>query len=187
MQRLLSLPNHTTLLIIDAQKRLFKAINNKEHVVFNLSRLTRASNLLNVPKSYTEQNPIKLGGTIDILKDNPKDICISKMEFSCINCSELVKTIKTVDRDSVVLSGVETHVCIQQTALDFLQEGLNVFIPIDAVGSRNQLDHETAIKRLRSSGAIVTTTESIIFEWCQTANRKEFREISSIIKEEADK
>ena len=83
---------------------------------------------------------------------------------------------------NILICGFETHICVQQTALDLLNSDFNVFIPIDAVGSRVLIDHKTALKRLESAGAIISTTESVIFEWCKTADRQEFKLISQLIK-----
>ena len=81
----------------------------------------------------------------------------------------------------MIVCGIETHICIQQTALDFLQKGFEVILLSDAMSSRNRKDHEIALQRMVQSGAILTTTESIIFELCKTADRKEFKEIRNII------
>ena len=80
-----------------------------------------------------------------------------------------------------MLTGIETHICVQQTALDLLAAGYRVIIPIDAVASRNQLDWQTSIKRMENSGAVITTTESILFEWCELAGNEEFKQISRLV------
>ena len=82
---------------------------------------------------------------------------------------------------NLIVCGIETHICIQQTVLDCLQNGFEVILISDAMGSRNSVDHEISLRRMTQGGAILTTTESIIFELCKTANRKEFKEISNII------
>ena len=82
----------------------------------------------------------------------------------------------------MIICGFETHICIQQSVLEFLKKGYQVQIISDAMGSRNNIDHEIALQRMLQKGAIITTTESIIFEICKTADRKEFKEIRNIIK-----
>ena len=81
-----------------------------------------------------------------------------------------------------MLAGIEAHVCVQQTALDLIAAGFAVFIVADAVASRSQVDWKTALDRLSISGAIVTTTESVLFEWCEVAGTDEFRQISRLVK-----
>ena len=83
----------------------------------------------------------------------------------------------------IVLAGIETHVCVLQTALDLLADGFRVYLTVDALGARGRLDHETALRRLESSGAVLTTTETVLFEWCEQAGTDEFRQISSLVKQ----
>ena len=174
----------TILMIIDIQERLIKSIQNKDAIVFNISKLIDTVNLLSIPKFFSEQNPLKLGNTLGSLPRSQQDIIASKMNFSCINCGELNKLINSRNYKNLLLCGIETHVCVQQTAIDFINQGLNVFIAMDAVGSRNNLDHQVALRRIESAGGIISTTESIIFEWCKSAQRAEFRNLSEIIKRE---
>ena len=104
------------------------------------------------------------------------------MEFSVAKKQEFLKEIDIKNITNLIICGIETHICIQQTVLDLLQLGYKVFLIVDAIGSRNKLDHEVALKRMIYEGATLATTESMIFELCKTANRKEFRDISKIIK-----
>ena len=103
------------------------------------------------------------------------------MEFSLANIQEFLKELKNKEITNLIVCGIETHICIQQTVLDCLQKGFKVLIVTDAMGSRNRVDHEIGLQRMTQSGAILTTTESIIFELCKTADRKEFKEIRNII------
>ena len=104
------------------------------------------------------------------------------MTFRCIPSDQLMDKIYASRKRNILICGIETHVCIQQSALDFIAKGFNVFIPIDATGSRKLIDHDTSIKRMSSSCIQITTTESAIFEWCKTADRGEFKLISSLVK-----
>jgi len=94
----------------------------------------------------------------------------------------LMKHLKDKKIKNILLCGVETHICVQQTALDLFTLDYNVFVAIDAVGSRNIIDHEVALRRIENAGGIISTTESVIFEWCKSADRNEFRDLSGIIK-----
>jgi len=103
------------------------------------------------------------------------------MEFSLANIQEFLKELKNKKITNLIVCGIETHICIQQTALDCLQKGFEVILVSDAMSSRNRVDHEIALQRMIQNGAILTTTESIIFELCKTADRNEFKEIRNII------
>ena len=106
---------------------------------------------------------------------------IEKMEFSLAQRKEFLIELENKKITNLIVCGIETHICIQQTVLDCLEKGFKVILSSDAMSSRNRLDHEIALQRMIHSGAILTTTESIIFELCKTANRKEFKEIRRII------
>ena len=103
------------------------------------------------------------------------------MEFSLANIEDFLKELKNKKITNLIVCGIETHICIQQTVLDCLQKGFEVILISDAMSSRNMIDHEISLQRMIHRGAILTTTESIIFELCKTADRKEFKEIKNII------
>ena len=170
------------LLIIDAQEKLITSIENKELILGNINKLIESSLILRVHQYFTEQNPEKLGSTTQSITKDKQIKSYSKMSFSCIECKGLIRDIKTKNIKNLVLCGIETHICVQQTAIDLKNRGINIFVPIDAVGSRYSIDHETAIRRLQYAGVIITSTESIIFEWCKSADREEFKSISNIVK-----
>ena len=121
-----------------------------------------------------------MGATIPELLPKNKFKKIEKMEFSLANIQEFLEELKNKKITNLIVCGIETHICIQQTALD-LQKGFEVILVSDAMSSRNRVDHEIALQRMIQKGAILTTTESIIFELCKTADRKEFKEIRNII------
>lgn len=174
--------DQTALLVIDVQDKLIQAIDKKEIILSSIKKLIAASNILQFNKFFTEQNPMRLGSTINLLVENESIHPYSKMDFSCTACDELMRTLENKNIKNLVLCGIESHICVQQTAIDLIRRGYIVFIVIDAIGSRKAIDNDAAIRRLEMSGAIATTSESIIFEWCRTAERKEFKAISSLIK-----
>ncbi|MEI7920652.1 MAG: isochorismatase family protein [Planctomycetota bacterium] len=169
------------LLIVDLQERLMPVIPHRRTVEANSMRLITASALLEIPQMATVQYPKGLGPMIgpvaSILSSEP----ISKMTFSAIG-PDPVKQWLDYNR-TIVLIGIETHVCIAQTALDLLEMGLSVIIPTDAVAARKQADHDTALIRLTQAGAIPTTTEALLFEWIATAGHRHFKAISTMVKE----
>ena len=174
--------DETLLLIVDVQQKLIKNIKDNQKLIFNIKKIIDACNLLNVPIAITEQNPLKLGNTLESITDNNEYPKFEKMEFSCINNKSFIKYINDYNFKNIIVSGIESHICVLQTSMDLLQKGLNILIPRDAIGSRNKMDNDTAFLRLILSGAVASTTESLICELCKTSNRKEFREVSKILK-----
>ena len=169
------------LLIIDVQKKILRAIYKKDSITKNIKKLIDAYQILEENIFISEQNPLKLGVTIPELLPIGGFRKIEKMEFSLAKLEEFLKELKEKKITNLIVCGIETHICIQQTVLECLQKGFEVILVSNAMGSRNREDHEIALQRMMHSGAILTTTESIIFELCKTANRKEFKEIRNII------
>ena len=170
------------LLIIDIQEKIIRPIFNKDSIIRNIKKLIKAYSILEENILLSEQNPLKLGATIPELLPKTRFKKIEKMEFSLANIQEFLKELKNKKIKNLIVCGIETHICIQQTVLDCLQKGFEVILISDAMSSRNRVDHEIALQRMIHNGAILTTTESIIFELCKTADRKEFKEIRNIIK-----
>ena len=174
-------PKVNALLIIDVQEKIIRAIFNKDSITKNIKKLIDAYQILEENIFVSEQNPFKLGPTIPELLPKTLFKKIEKMEFSLANIQEFLKELKNMKITNLIVCGIETHICIQQTVLDCLHKEFEVILVSDAMGSRNRIDHEVALKRMTKKGAILTTTESIIFELCKTADRKEFKEIRNII------
>ncbi len=169
------------LLIIDIQEKIIKPIFNKDVITKNIKKLIDAYQILEENIILSEQNPLKLGSTIPELLPKARFNKFEKMDFSLANIEEFLEALENKKITNLIICGIETHICIQQTVLDCLQKGFEVILISDAMGSRNMEDHEIALQRMIQRGAILTTTESIIFELCETSNRKEFKEIRKII------
>tara|TARA_A100001388_G_scaffold176124_1_gene131804 strand:- start:120 stop:686 length:567 start_codon:yes stop_codon:yes gene_type:complete len=169
------------LLIIDVQEKIIRPIFNKDSIIKNINKLINAYQILDENIFVSEQNPLKLGTTISELLPKERFIKIKKMEFSLANIQEFLKELKNKKITNLIVCGIETHICIQQTVIDFLKKGFEVILISDAMSSRNKVDHEIALQRMIQMGAVITTTESIIFELCKTADRKEFKEVRNII------
>jgi len=174
--------DQTLLLIVDVQQKLINNIKDNQLLIFNIKKLIDACNLLNVRIAITEQNPLKLGKTLESISNNNEYPIFEKMEFSCSKNKNFISYISENSFKNIIVCGIESHICILQTSIDLLQKGLNILIPRDAIGSRNEIDNDTAFLRLILSGAVASTTESIICELCKTSSRKEFREVSKILK-----
>ncbi len=176
------LEDETLLLIVDVQQKLINNIKGSQRLIFNIKKLIDTCNLLNVRIAITEQNPLKLGMTIESIIENNKYPKFEKMEFSCSENKNFINYINEYNLKNIIVCGIESHICILQTSIDLLQKGLNILIPRDAIGSRNEIDNDTAFLRLILSGAVASTTESLMCELCKTSARKEFREVSKILK-----
>ena len=176
------LPKTNALILIDIQEKILRPIFNKDLITKNIKKILNAYEILDENIFISEQNPLKLGNTISELLPKAGFKRIEKMEFSLASNQDFIKELDTKKITNLIICGIETHICIQQTVLELLQTGYEVSLICDATGSRNKLDHEIALNRMMHKGAILTTTESIIFELCKTANRKEFKAISYIIK-----
>ncbi len=175
-------PGDTALLIVDVQEKLMPLIHGHIRITWNLRRLLDGAEALGVTALATEQYPQGLGPTIAELAGRLGEIP-SKMTFSCCGCEPFVARLESLGVSKVLVAGIEAHVCIQQTVLDLLAGGYRVYLPVDAVGSRYSIDYETALRRMDSSGATLTTTESALFEWCQASGTPQFKKISALVRE----
>jgi nicotinamidase-related amidase len=175
------------LLLVDAQQRLLSLIPHEQSIVWNLHRLTEGARILAVPWLATEQYPEKLGPTASalqpFLRDNPAQSSVpGKLTFSCAGCEPFWEALQQLGRRQVVIGGLETHVCVLQTAFDLTTEGFDVFLVVDALGARSDVDHRIALRRMEGAGMTLTTTEAVLFEWCERAGTAEFKQISQIVR-----
>ncbi|MCY2962820.1 MAG: hydrolase [Planctomycetota bacterium] len=170
------------LLIVDVQERLLPAIANADLMLANCTRLVQGAQILEVPVWATEQYPKGLGGTVASLAHLLPER-LEKNRFSSVEVLNWgTAAADPAGRFRVVVAGIEAHVCILQTVLDLLALGYDVHVPFDAVASRNDQNRQVALERMAASGAVVTTTESVLFEWCEVAGTPEFKQISQLIK-----
>lgn len=172
-------PSSSLLAVIDVQERLLAAMSDADRVVARCTRLADAARILGVQAVLAEQYPKGLGPTPAALAAILPPAA-TKMSFSCCGCSGFTAAL-TPETGAVVLAGLETHVCITQTALDLLARGLGVFVAVDAVASRHAIDHEVALRRLEGAGAVLTTTEAVVFEWCRSAEHPQFQKIRRLV------
>jgi nicotinamidase-related amidase len=173
----------SALLVVDAQEKLLALIPSRERIVWNIRRLLDAAAALGVPIAGTEQYPDKLSPTVPALKERIGP-APDKLAFSACVCGEIFERWKSDSRFRVLVCGIETHVCVLQTALDLAAAGFEPYVAIDAVGARYAIDHDTALRRMESAGVVLTTTEAAMFEWCRTAEASEFKKISALAKEQ---
>jgi len=175
-------PGDTGLLVVDVQVKLVPAIAGHERVVWNVRRLIDGAGILGLPVAATEQYPKGLGSTVPELAERLGEIP-SKLSFSCGGCPAIFEDLRRRDVHKLLVCGIEAHVCVQQTVLDLLAGGWQVYVAVDAVGSRREIDYRTALGRMDSAGATLTTTEAALFEWCEAAGTPEFKRISRLVQE----
>jgi nicotinamidase-related amidase len=178
-------PDRSILMIIDAQEKLLPLITSAPRIVSATRKLLAGARLFHLPILVTEQYPRGLGRTEPTLDESltqAEATFIEKTTFSA--CGELgVRSwLAETDRSHVVLVGVETHVCVLQTAMDLAMLDYKVFVCADATGSRGALDHDVALARMRHEGIHVTTVESVLFELCRRCGTESFKKMIEVIK-----
>jgi nicotinamidase-related amidase len=176
--------SNTIAFVVDIQERLFPHINNNTKLETNIITLLQGLQALEVQTFVFEQYTKGLGTTIPSVKSTLGNAYVpsEKICFSVLGDDKNVKLLRDTNKKRVILCGIETHVCILQTALDLLERGYTPVIPVDCVGSRSELDHNVAIERLRTEGAIITTKESILFELLRIAGTDQFKAVSQLVK-----
>ena len=174
----------TALLVVDVQEKLVPAIAGQARVVWNVRRLVDGAKILGLPVVGHASSIRKgLGPTVAELAERLGPVP-SKLTFSCGGCPELVfEDLRDRGIHKILVCGIEAHVCVQQTVLDLLADGWRVYVAVDAVGSRFEVDCRTALGRMDSAGATLTTTEAALFEWCEVAGTPEFKQISRLARE----
>jgi isochorismate hydrolase len=176
-------PEKTALLIIDIQERILPVISNYQSVVENTLKLIKGFKVLELPIYFTEQYPKGLGPTTRSILDELVDLKpFDKMSFSCSGAGGLFDEFKKKNLSQIVVCGIESHVCVQQTVLDLIENKFQVNLAADAVSSRKEIDYNTALDRMRHHGTEVTTTESILFELLNVCGTPQFKDISKIVK-----
>ncbi len=173
----------TFLLIVDVQERLARVMERREQVEESINVLIRLANLMDMPIVLTQQYTKGLGPTVGALADNLEGTePVEKIDFSCCGEDNFVKAINAVGRKTVLLTGMESHICVLQTALDLLEMGYNVHVPWDAVCSRNDGNRDRALSFMEKAGATITSSEAAAFQILGKAGTPEFKEISSMLR-----
>lgn len=171
----------SVVVVIDIQDKLLVKIPTAQDLIRNTGFVLDVAHTLGVPIRATEQYPKGLGPThAEIARRLPPDIP-PKTAFSCCGAEAFLEELEMLRRPNIVLVGMETHVCVAQTAFDLLEAGLNVFLPVDALAARGHIDHDTALRRLEQAGAILTTAEAVAFEWMGDAQHPQFKAVSALV------
>jgi nicotinamidase-related amidase len=176
---------HPVIVVVDVQERLFNAMDaeRRDDMVTNVKILVAAARRLGVPVLVTEQYPKGLGRTLpevrSLLGEAPP---FEKTAFSCAEAEGFMERLRALGAEHVILTGIEAHVCVLLTALDLLTRGLRVSIVADAVCSRRPANLEIGLGQARQAGAVVTATETVVFQLLGSADSDAFRELSKLLR-----
>jgi nicotinamidase-related amidase len=175
--------NNTALIVIDVQGKLARLMHEKEALFQNLQRLIKGAQALHIPILWTEQNPEGLGPTIPEIAGLLSEATPSpKISFSCCGDDSFTQKLKATGRKQFLIAGIETHICVYQTARDLLNDSYGVEVVVDAVSSRTQANKEIGLEKMRDAGARMTSTETALYELLQVAKGDQFKEILKIVK-----
>lgn len=175
--------DNTVLLIIDVQDRLVGMLKNSEEITKNNMILSKTAKLLGLPVIITEQYPQGLGSTIIEIRENlDQERIFEKQTFSALDNENVKDTLNSLGRKNIILTGIESHICVYQTALALLENGYNIYVVKNAVSSRKTKDYRTALELMRDFGARLTCVETVLFELLKTSTHPNFKEIQSLIK-----
>jgi len=173
----------TVLLIVDIQEKLAAVMKERDKVVRNNLHLIELARMLHMPVVVTEQYSKGLGPTVPEIREAvPHYRPIEKMTFDCCGQPPFLEELRTHNKTSVVLTGMETHVCVLQTCISLLKNGINVHVVQDAICSRTKENWKIGMEFMRDAGAILTCTETVMFQLLKVAGTEEFKAISKRIK-----
>ncbi|MFH7325614.1 isochorismatase family protein [Desulfurivibrio sp. C05AmB] len=178
-------PRHCAVLVVDIQENLMKVIAGREEVARNAALLIKAARALEVPVLATTQYAARIGDFVPEVKAELAGITpLDKMEFGCFNNEAARRQLKLLGNsvNTLIVCGVETHICVYQTVLGGLLAGYRIWVPADAVSSRTSKKYETGLGRLRDIGAVVSNTEMIIYDWLQKAGTPVFKQLLPLLK-----
>lgn len=178
-------PDKTIILIIDIQDKLLNAAFNSLSIKKNSETLIKTARALNIPIFITEQYPKGLGETIKEIKNNLESTnctVFEKNAFNAFSDKNIWSTFKKLNRKQVIICGIETHICVYQTAEYLLNKEYSVTVISDSSGSRNDIEHNLGLDNIKQDGGYIKTTEMILFELLKTSKHPKFKELQTLIK-----
>lgn len=184
LDRFFIAPDSTLLMVIDIQEKLCKAMDPEilAAKTGNVSILLEAARELTIPVIVTEQYPAGLGATLPELKEAAATVPLEKMSFSCCGDEEIVAKIADSGRKKIIVTGMETHICVLQTVLDLLQKGYHVHVASDTVISRKKENWRLGLAMAAAAGALISSTETILFQLLNRAGTPEFKKLSKLVR-----
>jgi nicotinamidase-related amidase len=178
-------PEQCALFVVDIQEKLLPPIWQKERLVKNSQLLIRLAGILKIPAIVSTQYAKGLGNTVpEIASLLPEVSAVDKMMFSCFGSDVFCSMVKRMpgQRTTVLLCGMETHICVMQTALAAMREGYVVHVASDAVSSRAEWNWKVGLERMRAAGAIISSTEMILYELLRSSGSPAFKELLPFLK-----
>jgi nicotinamidase-related amidase len=183
---ILASPENVGLVVVDVQEKFAPVLPEFDRIVKSIIALVKGFLEFGLPVIRTEQYPAGLGKTVpaisDCLRETRTSIAVEKMTFSAMQAREFTDRIKALEVASFVVCGIETHICVHQTVCDMLHAGYGIWVPWDAVGSRDPKTRDVALGRMEKAGAILSSTEMLLFEMAMRAGTESFKKIQSWIK-----
>jgi nicotinamidase-related amidase len=177
------LKEDSALLIIDIQERIVPHMAERELLIANTQKLIQGFKILTIPIVVSEQYRKGLGLTIpEILNCTGEINVFEKISFSCCDDKAIMGAISAKNKKNIIICGIETHVCVLQTAMDLLEKGMLPVIVADCVSSRKETDKDMALRRMEKAGVIITSSESLLFELTRFAGTDTFKTISKLVK-----
>lgn len=171
------------LAVVDVQEKLFAVMDQQEKMVKNIGTLIQTAQRLRLPIVVTEQYPQGLGPTIPALRQLlGEEQSFAKLVFSCWRAEPFWVRLTELGKKTIILTGMEAHICILQTALDLLQAGFSVHVPVDAVCSRRKEHWKVAVEQLQMAGAVITCAETVAFELLREAGTEDFKTLSKLFR-----
>lgn len=175
-------PTRGVLIVVDLQPSFLKGIYEADRVLSRALFMARAAEALGVPIMATEQNPDRMGSTHPEIAPHV-GAPFPKMTFSCLGCEDLATALEFTGRRQIILVGIETHICVGQTAQDLLSLGYEVAVCPDAVSAGSLEAHKLGMERMRDSGVVPVHTEAVAYEWLGTAEHFAFRQVLDLVKQ----
>ena len=176
--------NDSILLVIDIQTKLLHAVYNPSQVLKKSTIMAKTASILKIPAIVTEQYPVGLGSTVDeLIQAFSYDTrYFEKNTFSALDNAEIAELLRVARKKQVILFGIETHICVSQTAISLTELGYDVFVVSDASSSRQEVEHMAGLERMKEHGVHIITTEIALFEWLRSSKHPNFKEIQNLIK-----
>ncbi|MHB1000547.1 MAG: hydrolase [Armatimonadota bacterium] len=171
------------LVVVDMQEPFLNVMFDRQQVTENVRKLISIAKIFDLPVLVTVQNPERMGDTVPEIQELlPPVQPISKMSFSCCGDQKFVDQLAAFGKKTVIVCGIETHICVNQTVHDLLADGYTVHVPEDAVCSRSQANWRAGLEKMRQSGAVITCTEAVMYELLGCAGTEEFRQVLKLVK-----
>ncbi|TKI68814.1 hydrolase [Lysinibacillus mangiferihumi] len=171
-----------SLIVVDVQGKLATIVEDSETVIQNVAKLVQAMKALDVPMLWLEQNPSRLGGTALEIAQHLQGAPIAKMAFSACQEQAFIDAVKASGRTQFIVTGIEAHICVYQTARQLKEQGFEVEVVVDAVSSRTKANKEIGLDKMKALGILPTSTEMILYELLQGANHPHFKTVLQLVK-----